>query len=294
MFKKALPIFLSVSLLVGLTACTSEDKKLDTNGNRTDSFSAPVKDIKTLPYFDQELKGLGLGVWGEGNLPDPRKLPETNPNPTATPEGTQVGESEQLDPNAPLPPVVDPVLTDHPDTILFFNINLNDTSTGCKMTGQISYLDTYLASRGDSFNSSEQLYNLPPASENPVSDMKEENIHDVTYATGKYTTPAEWGTNEYHKTAVRVFGNPVPRENVSTDAVPETGNWNSDTANGLPIVTIDFSCPTEADLTDARWEDGVKWFSLVFNETNPYSTTQSPPTDLPAVEETDIPSTSGK
>lgn len=294
MLKKTLPIFASVVLLVGLTACTSssDDKKDTTNTNNAinnqQEFVAPVDKVEKLPYFKQDVKGLGFGVWGEGNKPDPKKA-DTNvtPSPKASDE-PEVGDNVDLDPNAPLPTPVDPALTEHPDTILFYNIDLNDTSTKCKITGTISYLDTYLSARGDSFNSFEQLYDIPPSSENPVTDASTEEINGVTYATGSYTTPEEWGQNPYHKTAVRVFSNPVERIKGSDSVAGELGNWNSDATTGLPVVSIDFSCPTEADLTDARWDDGTQWFQLVLNKDNPYdAVSEDLSTPLPGTETTE-------
>jgi hypothetical protein len=288
MLKKFLPLVISGVVLVTLSACTTPDNKDDIkqdNNNGSVSFSAPVKEVTTLPYFNQEIEGLKLGVWGEGNQPDPYKEAPTEtstPSPSPT-TGPQVGDEVELDPT-PVEPV-DPVLTEHPDTIIYFNINLNDTSTGCKMTGSISYLDTYLSSRGDNFNSFEQLYKLPPSSENPIIDATTTKINDVTYAVGKYTTPANWEDNAFHKTAVRVFSNPVERIEGNASVAGELGNWNSDTATGLPIVTIDFSCPNEADLTDARWEDGIQWYKLVFNKQNPYTPVDVK--DLPSTDTTD-------
>ena len=258
MKRSALIPLLTIPLLV-LAGCSSDNVKQE---NNTDSFKA--KEITMAPQWN--LDNLVSGSWGEGNptlAPVPTEAPE-NDNPEATsnegvpldPNYTQSTENNSGDPTSA-------------DTFLYNYVNFIDSSTKCTITGQISYTDSYRASRGDLFNSKDYLYNLVPPSQDAVADESVEKIDNYDFVVGKYTQPEEYGANPYHKTAVRVFSSTIPISDASGFADSELGNYNSDSSKGLAVVSIDYSCPSEADITDAQWKDGIKNFKLIFEKENP-------------------------
>lgn len=147
------------------------------------------------------------------------------------------------------------------------NVTFNDQTTGCVLSGTISYTDSYKKSRGDLYNSKDYLYSLVPITENPIQNEKIENINSTSYVTGTYTTPKDAGGNQYHQTAVRVFSTPLTIPNAEKTA--DKGPYNSDLNKGLPVAVIDYSCKDKKDLTASNWEAGKKLYTLLFEDPKP-------------------------
>lgn len=172
------------------------------------------------------------------------------------------------------------------------NLVFTDTTTGCTITGLINYTDSYKATRGDTFNSKDYLYNLAPETEDFVSNETIETIHEIDYVVGEYAQPKSWGENRFHKTAVRVFGTVLPIENINESALPKNGPHKSDPTKGLVVATIDYACSTEKALTEAQWNEGIKHFQLLLTAEEIKAVNFIEPSVVPEGEEhstTDIP-----
>lgn len=255
--KKTALIALALIPVFAVAGCSSQTNN-DTKVN--DQFS--TKKIKVEPQW--KIDELTTGVWGKDN-------PTAPPIPTSAPSNEPTGP-KTLDPNAPIDESNrsgNPTINN--DTFLYNYVLLNDTSTKCRMTGRIAYIESYKANRGDEFNSKDYLYSLVPSTENPVSGQKVEKINGYDYAVGNYTTPQTSETNKYHKTAVRVFSTPIKIVEGNGFGSNEVGNYNSDLSKGLPVVSIDYSCPSKTDLTDKQWKDGLQYYKLVFGKKYPYA-----------------------
>jgi hypothetical protein len=246
---------LAVIPLLLLSACTADSK---TEG-KTINFDS--QKLTMAPQWD--LSDVVAGSWGKDNTP----IPEITQNPEEEQKDEFVPENPDYESDGENNEIIeDPFEAVAPDDVFLYNyLSFYDTSTKCRITGQISYMEAYKENRNDEFNSKEYLYALVPATENPVSKEKSEIINKVEYVVGDYTQPAEWGNGAFHRTAVRVFSTPVTIEDASGFAENELGNYNSDLTKGLSTVAIDYSCPDAVSLTDAQWKDGIKNFSLLFD-----------------------------
>lgn len=272
---------LAVIPLLLLSACTADNKE----ESKVINFDS--QKLSVAPQWD--LDDAVAGSWGKDNTP----LPE----PTMVPEEDRLDEEVPVDPNYQADgetnvEITDPYEAIAPDDVFLYNyLSFYDTSTECRITGQLGYLEAYKENRSDEFNSKDYLYSLVPSSENPVANEKNEVINNIEYVVGEYTQPVEWGNGTFHKTAVRVFSSPINIDDASGFAESEVGNYNSDLTKGLSAVTIDYSCPSAESLTDAQWKDGIKRFNLLFNVKKPVTQETEATEELSenTVEETEAP-----
>ena len=263
-----IPVALFTSLV--LAGCTPGE----TSEVNNTKISFDSKKLTAAPQWD--LTKLVQGSWGSGNK---TAVPLPTERPSDLPEAPTDGGTYQ--PDASTPEITDPVGATPPeDSFLYNYVSFYDTSTACRITGQIIYTESYKAERGDDFNSKDYLYSLVPPTENTVVKESKESINGVEYVVGNYTQPKEWNSNSFHKTAVRVFSSPVTVDASTGFASGELGNYNSDLTKGLPTVSIDFACADEKNLTDAQWKAGIANFKLLFDvkkETSDVPSTDSVP-----------------
>lgn len=262
--KKTALIALALIPAFAVAGCSSQD---NTDANVNEQFA--TKKIKVEPQW--KISELTTGAWGKGN-------PTSAPIPTSNTQSKKPTGSKTLDPNTPIDTSNksgSPTIND--DTFLYNYVVFNDNSTKCRMVGRIAYIESYKANRGDEFNSKDYLYSLVPSTENPISGQKVEKINGYDYALGTYTLPKADNVNKYHKTAVRVLSTPIKIVEGNGFGSNEVGNYNSDLSKGLPVITIDYSCPSKTDLTEKQWQDGIKHYKLVFGEPYPYASNASNP-----------------
>lgn len=255
---------LAIIPLLLLSACTADNKADSKAGQETINFDS--QQLKVAPQW--ELDKLVPGSWGEGNAPSqtvPTDIPESKKNKEdipANPDYIADGENNEI--------ITEPYKAIAPDDVFLYNyVSFYDSSTKCRITGQLSYLEAFKENRGDEFNSKDYLYSLVPSSEDSVSNEKVEVIGNVEYVVGDYTQPKEWSENSFHRTAVRAFSNPITIKDASGFAESEVGNYNSDLTKGLSVAVIDYSCSEASSLTDEQWKDGVKHYSMLFDAKPP-------------------------
>lgn len=225
--KKFIAPFIIVSSLLALTACTPSE----TNGQ---SSTLNDQAITILPQWDLDK---AKGTFGKATKVDTSPLGEGAGEVIPTKEAPTLGSEQQ---------------------VLF-----TDKANGCTIEGTIFYTDSYKENRGDTFNSKEYLYSLVVPSEKALQKEATTTINGTDYVSGQYTTPAEWGDNRYHKTAVRVFSTPISIANyIEQEGRPDS--YKSDPSKGLPVVKIDYACANKKDLTNKKWDQGISFFHLLF------------------------------
>ena len=235
-----------------LTACvggtTVDDTKNGGKKTTVSTFDSPPK-LTVMPIWN--LDGLRGGMFngvvdesvvegdGDTSSNDPDSSKQVDPDnlpPTEDPNSPEYGQpSNEV---SPLPPT---------DTLLVDYIFLENSETKCSVEGRISATDGYLLNRGDKFNSETEFYSdLFSSLPAPTEAGKTVTINNMEFFQADYQSPAELGGNTFHKKAVRVIGSPVA---VPEGTLPSSDNFQSDPLQGLPVVTIDYSCPS-ADLFD--------------------------------------------
>lgn len=140
-------------------------------------------------------------------------------------------------------------------------ILINDNATGCKISGQIAYLESYKESYGQEYNSKNYLYNVVSPTSAALTNETKESINGVEFISGSYVQPLSYGERPYHISAVRAFNGSVKIPNATTSTA---GPYMSKTDEGVPFVFIDMYCADEKDATKSTWDSLTKIFKLSF------------------------------
>lgn len=136
-----------------------------------------------------------------------------------------------------------------------------DTKTSCKITGQISYLESYKATWGEEYNSKGYLFNLIDPSEKTLSNQKKVDVNGTSFIYGTYTQPLSYGERPYHVSAARAFNTVLTMPDATNSGV---GPYQSKTNEGIPFVFIDMSCVDEKEATQENWDRLTDIFHLSY------------------------------
>lgn len=233
-----------------LTGCTPPGDTVDpTNGAAPASANFESKsDITVLPVWD--ISKLTPGMLGG----------ETDPEVKT--EVTEDGVTHYI------PPV---------DTYLESYIYFENPETKCNISGRIGATETYKQARGDLYNSKDALYSMVSSDQKPVSNESTTTINDWGYVTGDFIADNGDGANPAHRAAVRVFSSPVA---VVPGTFPADFNYQSDPNQGLPLITIDYTCPSPELINDEEWNKAISSI-FTLDWTGGPSVTDINPTPIP-------------
>lgn len=135
------------------------------------------------------------------------------------------------------------------DILLPYYIKLYNENKNCIIEGRVFFEDIKKDDTNDLNNSTSYLKTLATTEKVTV---KNTTINNVQYVYGDYSTPHYEGDFDNHRTAVRVFSNPIVN--------PDTGK------KALPFVVIDMSCKNKQDISDKTWNSAIDNFDLVLKE----------------------------
>lgn len=147
------------------------------------------------------------------------------------------------------------------DSLFPYYIKLYNEKQDCAVEGRIFFEDKNKDDTNDLNNSIAYLKTLATTEKLTV---KNTSINKVQYVYGDYTTPHYEGDFDNHRTAVRVFSNPITN--------PDNGK------KALPFIVIDMSCKNPKDINDANWNSAVDDFSLLLKEGTKQVTNEDAPT----------------
>lgn len=153
------------------------------------------------------------------------------------------------------------------------SISKNDNT--CSFNGQISYLPSYNAGRGDDYLTKNYLYNISEGngvtvgefdSVKVASDQGKIEAFSTAYEyQQEQTDPATGKTStafKYRSVAVRVIDTPTDIEGLETAA---EGQFGSDPKKGLPVITLSYDCDNEESFDKKEWKKLVSSVSLDLN-----------------------------
>lgn len=135
------------------------------------------------------------------------------------------------------------------DNLLPYYIKLYNEKQDCLVEGRIFFENKNKDDINDLNNSVAYLKTL--ATTEKIT-TKNTMINNIQYVYGDYSTPHYEGDFDNHRTAVRVFSNPILN--------PEDGK------KVLPFIVIDMSCQNKNDINDSNWLTAVDDFSLILKE----------------------------
>lgn len=134
----------------------------------------------------------------------------------------------------------------------------------CSFNGQVSYLSSHNAGRGDKYLTENYLYTLAEGNMVALTDVETTKMKaskgkfEALEASYKYEmatidpeTEEETKTEKFRSVAVRAFDSVVDIEGMET---PEQGMYGNDPKKGLPVVMMTYECDTPEDFDKADWK----------------------------------------
>lgn len=220
----------------------------------------------TIQHLDNQAI-FGSPQWDVAELEPGSWYLEGNESPSAMPTADAEGN--------PLAP------GDTPDVFLPNWVTFLDADTGCRITGRVVTIPSATEQRGDDFNTREYLYGRAPVDAPlPALSVKENN--GVEYlATDRFVGPSEEGeAGWYNRLMARAFSGVFDIPNLEIEGNTDAP-YGSSLLTGQALAYINFSCEKEEDLTDERWNAGLKQFKLLFPSEEDVQS-QAPATEEPA------------